>query len=68
MIHHLQNMSHQKIYTFWYYVVNDQVPSISSQIVEKLEDIQEVVLPGILELNNSALEKKQGDQIQFFPK
>ena len=61
-------MSHQKIYTFWYYVVNDQVPSISSQIVEKLEDIQEVVLPGILELNNSALEKKQGDQIQFFPK
>ena len=61
-------MSHQKIYTFWYYVVNDQVPSISSQIVEKIEDIQEVVLPGILELNNSALEKKQGDQIQFFPK
>ena len=68
MIHHLQNMSHQKIYTFWYYVVNDQVPSISSQIVEKIEDIQEVVLPGILELNNSALEKKQGDQLQFFPK
>ena len=61
-------MSHQKIYTFWYYVVNDQVPSISSQIVEKIEDIQEVVLPGILKLNNSALEKKQGDQIQFFPK
>ena len=61
-------MSHQKIYTFWYYVVNDQVPSTSSQIVEKIEDIQEVVLPGIFELNNSALEKKQGDQIQFFPK
>ena len=61
-------MSHQTIYTFWYYVVNDQVPSASSQIVEKIEDIQEVVLPGILELNNSALEKKQGDQIQFFPK
>ena len=61
-------MSHQTIYTFWYYVVNDQVPSTSSQIVEKIEDIQEVVLPGILELNNSALEKKQGDQLQFFPK
>ena len=61
-------MSHQTIYTFWYYVVNDQVPSTSSQIVEKIEDIQEVVLPGILKLNNSALEKKQGDQIQFFPK
>ena len=61
-------MSHQTIYTFWYYVVNDQVPSTSSQIVEKIEDIQEVVLPGIFELNNSALEKKQGDQIQFFPK
>ena len=61
-------MSHQTIYTFWYYVANDQVPSTSSQIVEKIEDIQEVVLPGILKLNNSALEKKQGDQIQFFPK
>ena len=61
-------MSHQTIYTFWYYVVNDQIPSTSSQIVEKIEDIQEVVLPGILKLNNSALEKKQGDQIQFFPK
>ena len=36
LIHHLQNMSHQKIYTFWYYVVNDEVPSTSSQIVERI--------------------------------
>ena len=26
----LQNMSYQKIYTFWYYVVNGEVPSALS--------------------------------------
>ena len=31
---------------FWYYVVNDEVPSTSSDIVEQVEVIQEVVLPG----------------------
>ena len=30
LIHHLQNMSYQKIYRFWYYVVNDEVSSTSS--------------------------------------
>ena len=35
-------MSHQKIYTFLYSVVNDEVPSTSSRIVEQIEDIQEV--------------------------
>ena len=40
-------MSHQKIYTFWYYAVNDEVLSISFQIVEQNEVIQEIALPGI---------------------
>ena len=44
-------MSHHKIYTFWYCVVNEEVPSTSSQIVEQIEFIQEVVLPGISKLN-----------------
>ena len=52
LIHHLQNISHQKIYTFWYYVVNDEVPSTSSQIVGQIEVIQERVLPGISKLND----------------
>ena len=45
-------MSYQKIYTFRHYVVNDEVPSISSQIVEQIEVIQEVVLPGISKPND----------------
>ena len=48
LIHHLQNMSYQKIYASWYYVVNDEVPSTSPQIIGKIEVIQEV-------------DKKQGD-------
>ena len=48
----LQNMSYQKIYTFWYYVVNGEVPSASSQIIEQIEVIQEVVLPGLSKLND----------------
>ena len=47
LIHHLQNMSHHKIYIFWYCVVNEEVASTSSQIVEQIEVIQEVVLLGI---------------------
>ena len=52
LIHHSQNMTYQKIYTSWYYVVSDEVPSTSSQIVEQIEVIQEVVLPGISKLND----------------
>ena len=33
LIHHLQNISPQKVYTFWHCVINDEVPSNSSQIV-----------------------------------
>ena len=61
-------MSYQEIYTFWNYVANDEVPSTSSQIVEQIEVIQEVVLPGISKLNDWAPDKKKGDQTQFFRK
>ena len=58
----LKNMSNQKIYSFCYCVVNGELPSSSPQIVEKIEVIQEAVLPGISKLNYSALDKKQGEQ------
>ena len=35
------------------------------QIVEQIEDIQAVVLPGISQLNDSAPDKKRADQTQF---
>ena len=46
------NLSYQKIYTFWCYVVNDEVPSTFSQIDEQIEVVQEVVLPEIAKLND----------------
>ena len=52
MIHHSENMSYQKIYTFRYYAVNDEVPSNFSQIDEKIDVIQEVVLPEISKVND----------------
>ena len=55
----MQNTSHQKIYTFRYCVVIE-VPLTSSQIFEQVEVIQ--VLPGISKLNDSASDKKPGDQ------
>ena len=58
----LKNMSNQKIYSFWYCVVNGELPSSFPQIVEKIEVIQEAVLPGISKLNYSAQDKKQGEQ------
>ena len=37
----------------WYYVVNDdEAPSTSSQIVEQIEVIKEVVLPAVSELSD----------------
>ena len=51
LIHHLQNMSYQKIYTFWYDAVNDGVPSTSSEIIEQIEVIQKVAFPGMSKLN-----------------
>ena len=64
----MKNICHQKIYTFWYCVVNDEVPLTFSQIAELTEVIQEVVLPEISKLNDSALDKKQGDQKHLSPK
>ena len=43
---------------FWYCVVNIEVSSTSSQIVEQIEVVQEVVFSGISKLNDSALDKK----------
>ena len=40
LIPFLKNMSHQKIYILWYCLVNDEVPSSFSQIVEKIRNIQ----------------------------
>ena len=49
-------MSCQKIYIYirlWYYVVNnDEAPSTSSQMVEQIEEIKEVVLPAVSKLND----------------
>ena len=64
----MQNISHQKVYTFWHCVVNDEVPSTSSQIVEQIEVIQGVVLPGISKMNDSAVDKKPTEQTQIFPR
>ena len=63
----LKNMSHYKKCTFWYCVVNEEVPLTSSQIVEQIEVIQEVILLRISNMNDSALDKKQ-DLTQFFHK
>ena len=41
LVHHLQNMFYQRIYAFWYYVANNEVPSSSFQIVEQLSTRQE---------------------------
>ena len=46
----LKNMSSQKIYTFWWCAVNNEVLSTSSQILEQIDVVQEVVLPGISKL------------------
>ena len=61
-------MCHLKIGTFRYCVVNDKVPSTSSQIVEQIEVNQKVLLRGISELNDSAPDNKPEDQTQFSPK
>ena len=69
LIHHLQNMSHQKIYTFWYYVVNDEVPSTSSQIVERIVTYSRCSFTRNIYLEwLSTREEIKGDQTQFSPK
>ena len=50
-----------------YCVVNDEVPSTSSQIIEQIEVVQEAVLLGISKVNDSALNWKEGDLTQFYP-
>ena len=47
------------IYTFWYSVANDEVSSTSSEIVEQIEDIQEVDMPGMYLSWKSALGNRE---------
>ena len=68
LIHHFQNASYQKIYAFWNCVHNDEVPSTSSKIVEQIEIIQGVVLPGISKLNDSAQKRNQKKKTHFLQK
>ena len=42
--------------------MNDEVSSISSQIVEQIEVIPEVVLSEVSKLTDSVISKRQGDQ------
>ena len=57
-------VSSENIYiVLWYYVVNDyKVPSTSSQTA-----IQEVFLPRVSKLNDSAINKEHEDQTHFSP-
>ena len=48
-------------------VVYDEIPS-TSQTVEQIEIIPEVILPEVSELNVLVMTKKQGDKIEFSPK
>ena len=63
-MHHSEDIPYQKIYTFWFCVVNDEVPSTSSQIFEQIEVIQGVVLSGTSKLNDLAPDKKPWNQTQ----
>ena len=46
---------------------DDESPLSSSQIAEQIDVIQEVVLPAVAKLNDSAINKEKGDQTQFSP-
>ena len=46
--------------------MNDEVSSISSQIVEQIEVITEVVLSEASKLIDSVMNKRQGDQSKQF--
>ena len=65
MKHHFQNVFLQKVYTFWHCVINDEVPSTSSEIVEQIKIIQGIVLPGISKMKYSAADKKPKGKTQF---
>ena len=48
-----------------YYVVNDEASSTSFQIDVQTKVIQEAVFSGVFKLNDSAINKEQGDQAHF---
>ena len=59
------HMSHQKVYTFWYSLANDEVLATSSETVEQIEDIQRVGIPRVSKMNDSVLNKKRSFYTQF---
>ena len=63
-----KNIGQYILLSAYYVVANDyEASSTSSQIVEQIEVIKEVLLPGALKLNDSVKNKEQGDQTQFSP-
>ena len=52
---------HQKFYMLMLFSMNDEVPSITSQIVEQIEVIPEVVLSEVSKLIDKVMSKRQGD-------
>ena len=46
--------------------MNDELSSISSQVVEQIEAIPEVVLSDVSKLINSVISKRYGDQRKQF--
>ena len=52
---------HQKFYMLMLFSMNDEVPSITSQIVEQIEVIPEVVLSEVSKLIDKVMIKRQGD-------
>ena len=62
-------VSSENMYIFLQYCVvsYDKAPSISSQIIEQIEVIQEAVLSGVSKLNDSAMKNEQEDQTNFLP-
>ena len=53
---------HQKFYMLMLLSINDEVSSISSQIVEQIQIIPEAVLSEVSKLIDSLMSNKQGDQ------
>ena len=51
---------HQKFYMLMLFSMNDEVPSITSQIVEQIEVIPEVVLSEVSKLIDKVMSKKKG--------
>ena len=65
----LKNISPQKIDILWHGCQwwNVEVPSTFSQTVGQIEVVEKVVLPEVSNMNDSAINKNQGNQTHFSP-